>query len=107
MKDSLTVLQVQIVTAKEEQQKRNQLENEYVTLSSLMDAYAIMVIQLVIRTTTCRSLHCSNIDSCKIKAKHPEHKMKVNKLQREIKSLGTQIAQEEENIKRLDRKSVV
>ena len=35
MKDSLTVLQVQIVTAKEALQKLNQQENEYVTLSSL------------------------------------------------------------------------
>ena len=35
MKDSLTVLQVQTVTAKEALQKLNQLENEYVTLSSL------------------------------------------------------------------------
>ena len=35
MRGSLTVLQVRIVTAKEALQKRNQLENEYVTLSSL------------------------------------------------------------------------
>ena len=35
MKDSLTVLPVQIVTAKEALQTLNQLENEYVTLSSL------------------------------------------------------------------------
>ena len=35
MTDSVTVLQVQIVTAKEALQKLNQLENEYVTLSSL------------------------------------------------------------------------
>ena len=34
MKDSITVLQVQIVTAKETLQKLNQLENEYLTLSS-------------------------------------------------------------------------
>ena len=52
-------------------------------------------------TKTCRSPPCSNIDSCKIKDKHPEHKMKVNELQREIKSLESQAAEEEENIKRL------
>ena len=51
--------------------------------------------------TTCRSPPCSNIDTCKIKDKHPEHKMKVNELQREIKSLESQAAEEEENIKRL------
>ena len=51
--------------------------------------------------TTCHSPPCSNIDLCKIKHKHPEHKMKVNELQREIKSLESQAAQEEENMKRL------
>ena len=35
MRDNLTVLQVQIVTAKEALRKLNQLENEYATLSSL------------------------------------------------------------------------
>ena len=35
MKDSITALQVQIVTAKEELQKLNQLENEYMTLQRL------------------------------------------------------------------------
>ena len=51
--------------------------------------------------TTCRSPPRSNIDTCKIKDKHPDHKMKVNELQREIKSLESQAAEEEENIKRL------
>ena len=49
----------------------------------------------------CRNPPCSNIDSCKIKDKHHEHKMKVNKLQREIKSLENQAAEEEANIKTL------
>ena len=51
--------------------------------------------------TTCRSPPCSNIDSRKIKDKHSEHKVKVNEIQREIKSLESQAAMEEENIKRL------
>ena len=41
MKDSLTVLQVQIVTAKEALQKLNQQENEYVE-----DVCAIIAMQL-------------------------------------------------------------
>ena len=51
--------------------------------------------------TTCRSPPCSNIDFCKIKDKHPDQEMRVNELQREIKWLQSQAAEEEENIKRL------
>ena len=49
--------------------------------------------------TTCRNPPCSDIDSCKLKDKHPEHKMKVNELQRDIKLLENQAAEEEANIK--------
>ena len=101
MKDSLTVLHVQIVTAKEALQKLNKLENEYVTLSSLRGRVCNNCHATGHTKTTCRSPPCSNIDSCKIKDKHPEHKMKVNELQREIKSLESQAAEEGENIKRL------
>ena len=98
MKDSLTVLQVQIVTAKEALQNFNKLENDYVTLSSLRGRVCNNCHATGHTKTTCRSPPCSNIDSCKIKDKHPEHKMKVNELQREIKSLESQAAEEEENI---------
>ena len=101
MKDSLTVLHVQIVTAKEALQKLNQLENEYVTLSSLRGGVCNNCHATGHTKTTCRSPPCSNIDSGKIKDKHAEHKMKVNELQREIKSLESQAGEEEENIKRL------
>ena len=87
MKDSLTVLQVQIVTAKEALQKLNQQQNEYVTLSSLRGRVCNNCHATGHTKTTCRSPPYSNVDSCKIKDKHPEHKMKVNELQREIKSL--------------------
>ena len=97
----LTVLQVQIVTAKEALQKLNQQQNEYVTLSSLRGRVCNNCHATGHTKTTCRSPPCSNVDSCKIKDKHPEHKMKVNELQREIKSLESQAAEEEENIKRL------
>ena len=49
MKDSHTAFQVQVVTAKEALQKRNQLENEYVTLSSLRGCVCSVVMQLAIR----------------------------------------------------------
>ena len=100
MKDNLTVLQVQIVTAKEALQKLNQQENEYVTLASLGGCMCNNC-HATGHTKTCRSPPCSNVDSCKIKDKHPEHKMKVYELQQEIKSLESQAAEEEESIKRL------
>ena len=92
---------MQIVTAKEALQKLNQLENEYVTLSSLRGRVCNNCHATGHTKTTCRSPPCSNIDSFKIKDKHPEHKMKVNELQREIKSLESQAAEKEENINRL------
>ena len=91
-------LKVQIVTAKEALQNLNQLENEYVALSSLRGHVCNNFHATGHTKTTCRSPPCSNI---KIKDKHPEHKLKVNELQREIKSLESQAAQEEENIKSL------
>ena len=51
--------------------------------------------------TTCRNAPCCDNDSCNIKDKHPEHKTKINELQREIKSLERQVEEEEENIKSL------
>ena len=88
MTENLTVLRVQVATAKEELGKpRGRVCNNCHATGHTK--------------TTCRNPPCSNIDSCKIKDKHPEHKMKVNELQREIKSLENQAAEEEANIKSL------
>ena len=77
MKDDVTVLQVQIVTAKEALQKLNQLENEYMTLSSLRGRVCNNYHATGNTKTTCAVL-LVQIFYCKIKDKHPEHKMKVN-----------------------------
>ena len=90
MKFSVTVLKVQVATAKEELQKLNQLENEYVTLASLPGRVCNDCRTTGHTKPTRHSPPCSNIDQWKIKDKHPEHKIKVNELQREIKSLESQ-----------------
>ena len=101
MTENLTVLRVQVATAKEELGKLNQQGKEYMTLASLRGCVCNNCHATGHTKTTCRNPPCSNIDSCKIKDKHPEHKMKVNELQREIKSLENQAAEEEANIKSL------
>ena len=35
----------------------------------------------------CSKAPCTDINACKIKEKHPEHKAKIRQLQREIRSL--------------------
>ena len=87
---SVTVLKVQVATAKEELQKLNQLENEYMTLASLPGRVCNDCRTTGHTKPTRHSPPCSNIDQWKIKDKHPEHKIKVNELQREIKSLESQ-----------------
>ena len=90
MKFSVTVLKVQVATAKEELQKLNQLENEYMTLASLPGRVCNDCRTTGHTKPTRHSPPCSNIDQWKIKDKHPVHKIKVNELQREIKSLESQ-----------------
>ena len=90
IKFSVTVLKVQVATAKEELQKLNQLENEYMTLASLPGRVCNDCRTTGHTKPTRHSPPCSNIDQWKIKDKHPEHKIKVNELQREIKSLESQ-----------------
>ena len=90
MKFSLTVLKVQVATAKEELQKLNQLANKYMTLASLPGRVCNDCRTTGHTKPTRHSPPCSNIDQWKIKDKHPEHKIKVNELQREIKSLESQ-----------------
>ena len=62
MKFSLTVLKVQVATAKEELQKLNQLENEYVTLASLPGRVCNDCRTTGHTKPTRHSPPCSNID---------------------------------------------
>ena len=47
----------------------------------------------------CSKAPCTDIDACKIKEKHPEHKPKISQLQREIRSLENKAQEEEDDLK--------
>ena len=50
---------------------------------------------------TCKNEPCINISCCKVREKHPEHRAKIQELQRMIKNLEQQSTDEEANIKGL------
>lgn len=101
MNENLLVLRVQIKTAKEELEKLNQQEKTYKSLVGLRARVCNNCHTSGHTKTTCRNLPCTDIDSCKIKEKHPEHKTAINELQREIKRLESQFTEEEANFKSL------
>ena len=47
----------------------------------------------------CSKAPCTDINACKIKEKHPEHKAKISQLQREIRSLENKAQVEEAHLK--------
>ena len=99
MAENLQVLKVQIASAKEELEK---VKSESRHFKSLSD----------IRARLCNNCHCSghtkvkcskppctDISVGKIIEKHPEHKTKINTLQREIRSLERKAQEEETHLK--------
>ena len=95
MNENLTVLRVQVATAKEELEKLNQQAKTYKTLASLRSRVCNICPE------TGHNASCCDIDSCKIKDRHPEHKTKINEIQREFKALESQVQEEEGNIQSL------
>ena len=47
----------------------------------------------------CPKAPCLDINACKIKEKHPEHKAEISQLQREIRSLENKAQEEEAHLK--------
>jgi len=71
--ENLTVLRVQEATPKEELKKINQQAKTYNSLASLPSRLCSICHETG-HTKTCRNAPCCDIDSCKIKDKHPKHK---------------------------------
>ena len=99
---NLAVLRVQVATAKEELQRLNERYRNYMPLAHLRARICTLCHGSGHTKTTCRNPPCTDIDKCKIKEKHPEHKAKIQELQREIKSLESQVTNEEANLKTLE-----
>ena len=87
IEENVQILKVQVASAKQELEKLNCESRHFQSLSE-------------IRARLCNNCHCcghtkvkgskapyTDINVCKIKEKHPEHKAKIRQLQREIRSL--------------------
>ena len=101
LKENLTFLQVQLSTAREELNNLKHQEKQLSSLSSIRSRICTVFHVTGHTRTTCINEPCTNIACCKIREKHPEHRANMQELQRAIKSLEQQSADEEANIKGL------
>ena len=97
----MTVLRIQISTAKEELEKLNQLDKTFMSLSTVRTRLCSLCHLTGHTKTTCCNVPCVDVNSCKIKDEHPEQKAKMQTLQSEIKGLEKQFAEEEAKYKAL------
>ena len=101
LKENLAVLQVQLSTAREELNNLKQQDKQFLSLSSIRTRMCTVCHVAGHTKTTCKNEPCTNISSCKVREKHPEHRANIQELQRTIKNLEQQSADEEANIKGL------
>ena len=101
LKENLTVLQVQLSTAREELNNLKQQDKQFLSLSSIRARMCTVCHVAGHTKTTCKNEPCTNISCCKVREKHPEHRANIQELQRTIKNLEQQSADEEANIKGL------
>ena len=99
IEENVQILKEQVASAKDELEKLNCESRHFQSLSE-------------IRGRLCNNCHCcghtkvkcskapfTDINACKIKEKHPEHKAKISQLQREIRSLENKAQEEEAHLK--------
>ena len=98
LNENLTVLQVQLSTAREELKS---LKQQFFSLCSIRACMCTVCDVAGHTKTTSKNEPCTNISCCKIQEKHPEHRANIQELQRMIKNLEQQSADEEANIKGL------
>ena len=101
LKDNLTVLQVQLSTAREELNILKQQDKDFLSLSSIRARMCTFCHVAGHTKTTCKNEHCTNIRCCTVRDKHPEDRANIQELQRTIRNLEKQSADEETNIKGL------
>ena len=101
LNENLTVLQVQLSTAREELNNLKQQDKQFFSLCSIRARMCTVCHVAGHTKTTCKNEPCTNISFCKVREKHPEHRANIQELQRTIKNLEQQSADEEANIKGL------
>jgi len=95
LKENVTVLQVQLSTAREELNNLKQQDKQFLSLSSIRARMCTVCHVAGHTKTTCKN------EPCKVREKHPEYRANIQELQRTIKNLEQQSADEEANIKGL------
>ena len=101
LKENLTVLQVQLSTAREELNNLKQQDKQFLSLSSIRARMCTVCHVAGHTKTTCKNEPCTNISRCKVREKHPEHRANIQELQHTIKNLEQQSADEEANMEGL------
>ena len=95
----MQLLKVQVASAEEELEKLNCKSRHFHLLSEIRGRMCNNCLCCGHTKVKCSKAPCTDINACRIKEKHPEHKAKISQLQREIRSLENQAQEEEAYLK--------
>lgn len=88
---NLTVLQVQLSTAREELNNLKQQDQQFFLLCSIQARMCTVCHVTGHMKTTCKNEACTNISCCKVREKHPEHRANIQQLQRPQRILNNKV----------------
>ena len=99
IEENLQILKAQVASAKEELEKLNCESRHFQSQSEIRGRLCYNCHCCGHTKVKCSKAPCTDINACKIKEKHPEHKAKISQLQREIRSLENKAQEEEAHVK--------
>ena len=99
IEENVQILKVQGASAKDELEKLNCESRHFQPLSEIRGRLCNNCHCCEHTKVKCSKAPCTDINACKIKEKHPEHKAKISQLQREIRSLENKAQEEEAHLK--------
>ena len=99
IEENVQILKVQVASAKEELEKLNCESRHFQSLSEIRGRLFNNCHCCGHTKVKCSKAPCTDINACKIKEKHPEHKAKISQLEREIRFLENKAQEEEAHLK--------
>ena len=99
IEENVQILKVQVASAKEELEKLNCESRHFQSLSEIRGRLCNNCHCCGHTKVKCSKAPCKDINACKIKKRHPEHKAKISQLQREIRYLENKVQEEEAHLK--------
>ncbi|CAH3169756.1 unnamed protein product [Porites evermanni] len=99
IEENVQILKVQVATVKDELEKLNCESRHFQSLSEIRGQLCNNCHCCGHTKVECSKAPCTDINACKIKEKHPEHKAKISQLQREIRFLENKAQEEEAHLK--------